>query len=324
MNMKFHGIEVPYASPGGVRLVWTGLDEEDEKAVVLSEEELKQLVEIFEKNTTGKIELADHTSTVLINNDVTQFELQYYFLEVDTKLLKRKILDYVKVLHKYQLPSYNSAQFNHPFEESNELVKEPHHKKNNDSHESLLQQILLSESSSRILQHPESDIFKIISKRRSTRRFTNAPVEEWKIDKILAAADTAPTAGNFQAFQVCYIKNKQVKRALAEAANNQPYVNAPAVFVFFMDPQRIRMKLPPDRLQKFALQDATLAASYAQLAASALGLSTIWIGMIDEEKLKLILNTGLQASSILCVGYPQVRRLPKSRRKLKELIKVID
>ncbi|HJU78991.1 MAG TPA: nitroreductase family protein [Nitrososphaeraceae archaeon] len=322
--MKFHGIEVPYASPGGIRLVWTGPDEEDEKAVVLSEEELNQLVEIFKKNTTGKIELADHASTVLINKDVTQFELQYYFLEVDTELLKRKIFDYVKVLHKYQLPSYNSTQFHHPLEQSNELVSEPYHKTNKNRQESLLQQILSSESSSRILQHPESDIFKIISMRRSTRRFTNEPVEEWKIDKILAAADTAPTAGNFQAFQVCYIKNKQVKRALAEAANNQPYVNAPAVFVFFMDPERIRMKLPPDKLQKFSLQDATLAASYAQLAASALGLSTIWIGMIDEEKIKSILNIGLEASSILCVGYPQVRRLPKSRRKLKDLIKVID
>jgi hypothetical protein len=46
--------------------------------------------------------------------------------------------------------------------------------------------------------------------------------------------------------------------------------------------------------------------------------------MIDEEKIKSILNTVLQASSILCAGYPQVRKLPKSRRKLKELIKVID
>ena len=37
---------------------------------------------------------------------------------------------------------------------------------------------------------------------------------------------------------------------------------------------------------KFSIQDATLAAAYSQLAASALGLSSIWIGMFDEEKVK--------------------------------------
>jgi hypothetical protein len=46
--------------------------------------------------------------------------------------------------------------------------------------------------------------------------------------------------------------------------------------------------------------------------------------MLNEEKVKAILNTDLQPSSILCAGYPVVRRLPKSRRKLNELIKVIN
>ena len=31
------------------------------------------------------------------------------------------------------------------------------------------------------------------------------------VDKILAAADTAPTAGNFQGFKVFYIKNQKAK-----------------------------------------------------------------------------------------------------------------
>ena len=58
-----------------------------------------------------------------------------------------------------------------------------------------------------------------------------------------------------------------------------------------MNPERIKMNFPPNILRKFSLQDATLAAAYAQLAAHALGLSSIWIGMIDEEKIMSILNT---------------------------------
>jgi nitroreductase len=164
-----------------------------------------------------------------------------------------------------------------------------------------------------------------MSTRRSTRNFDPSKiVEQWQIDKILAAADTAPTAGNFQGFEVYYVKNKEVKRRLVEAANNQPFVNAPVVLVFCVDPSRVKINFPPEILAKFSLQDATLAAAYSQLAASALGLSSIWIGMIDEEKVKQILGTKLRPSSILCIGYPQKSRPPKSRRKLKDLVRVIE
>jgi nitroreductase len=91
-----------------------------------------------------------------------------------------------------------------------------------------------------------------------------------------------------------------------------------------MDPSRVKMNFPPDILAKFSLQDATLAAAYSQLAAAALGLSSIWIGMIDEEQVKRILGTNLKPSSILCIGYPSQKRPPKSRRKLKDLIRVFE
>ncbi|WP_316504320.1 nitroreductase family protein [Nitrosopumilus sp.] len=124
--------------------------------------------------------------------------------------------------------------------------------------------------------------------------------------------------------KIFYVKNDITKEALVEAANKQPYVNAPAVLVFCMDPSRVKLKFPPNILEKFSMQDATLAASYAQITATGLGLSSIWIGMIDEEKVKSILGTDLRPSSILCIGYPDKKKPPKSRRKLKELIEVIE
>jgi nitroreductase len=185
-----------------------------------------------------------------------------------------------------------------------------------------LNAVLTSKTKSKV---SEGDLFRVISTRRSTRNFdTSTPVEQWKVDKILAAADTAPTAGNFQGFEVFYIKNKEIKKRLVEAANNQPYVNAPIVLVFCMDPSRVKMNFRPEILAKFSLQDATLAAAYSQLAASALGLSSIWIGMIDEEKVAQIIGTSLKPSSILCIGYPHQKRPPKSRRKLKDLVHVIE
>jgi FMN reductase [NAD(P)H] len=166
----------------------------------------------------------------------------------------------------------------------------------------------------------QTNIFNVMLNRRSQRKFENKNVEEWKLEMIFAAADTAPTAGGFQGFEIYHVKNKEIKRKMVEGANNQPYVYAPVVLVFCINPQRIKLNFPQDTIRKFSQQDATLAAAYSQLAAHALGLSSIWIGMFDEIKIKEILNIDLSPSSILCLGYPVKMLVPKPKRNLKDLI----
>ncbi len=126
----------------------------------------------------------------------------------------------------------------------------------------LLNQILKSSPTEFI----NTDLFTVMAKRRSTRKFTDKIVETTKIDKIITAADTAPTAGNFQGFEIFYVKSPEKKQQLVEACNNQPYVNAPVVLIYCKNPSRVKLNFPEDILKKFAIQDATLAASYSQLA----------------------------------------------------------
>ncbi len=169
----------------------------------------------------------------------------------------------------------------------------------------------------------DTDLFAVMAKRRSTRKFLDRPVDASKVDKIIAAADTAPTAGNYQGFEVFYVRSPEKKARLAEACNNQPYVNAPVVLVFCKNPSRVKFDFSEYVLKKFAIQDATLAAGYSQLAAQALGLSSIWIGMFDEQKVMDVLETDLVPSSILCIGHPRQTKFPKSRRNLKDLVHVV-
>jgi len=168
----------------------------------------------------------------------------------------------------------------------------------------------------------DTDLFAVMAKRRSTKKFLDKPVETTKIDKIIAAADTAPTAGNFQGFEIFYVKSLEKKKLLVEACNKQPYVDAPVVFVFCKNPSRVKFDFSDDLLKKFAIQDATLAAGYSQLAAQALGLSSIWIGMFDEQKVMDVIETDLVPSSVLCIGYPKQTKFPKPRRNLKDLVHV--
>lgn len=306
--MGFSRVEPSYISKDGCRLVWSGIDEDDQDVVVLGKNELDNLFELLSKDSTGKVELEDEFSTILVNTDTTQFQLkEHKVLEVKTSILAKNILEYKKVPHEPKPIKVYPKEF----------LPSIQIEKGDDSND-LLKSVLTTKSKHAV---SEGDLFRVMATRRSTRNFdTSKLVEQWKVDKILAAADTAPTAGNFQGFEVFYIKNKEIKKRLVEAANNQPYVNAPVVLVFCMDPSRIKINFPSEILAKFSLQDATLAAAYSQLAASALGLSSIWIGMIDEEKVMQIIGTQLRPSSILCIGYPQKKRLPKSRRKLKDLI----
>ncbi len=182
----------------------------------------------------------------------------------------------------------------------------------------LLDFVLRSDSSKVV----DTDLFSVMSKRRSTRKFLNKPVETVKIDKIIAAADTAPTAGNYQGFEIFYVKSPEKKKQLIEACNNQPYVDAPVVLIFCKNPSRVKFDFPEYVLKKFAIQDATLAAGYSQLAAQALGLSSIWIGMFDEKKVMDVIGTDLVPSSVLCIGYPKQTKFPKPRRNLKDLVHV--
>ena len=69
-----------------------------------------------------------------------------------------------------------------------------------------------------------TNIYNVMLNRRSQRKFENKEVENWKLDIIFAAADTAPTAGGFQGFDIYHIKNNDTKIKLVVAANNQPYV----------------------------------------------------------------------------------------------------
>ena len=310
---EFSKIEPSYISKDGCRIIWQGVDEDDQHAVILNKDELDLLTELLSKESTGTVELEDEVSKIMVHTDTTQFLLkESKILETKTSVLREKLLEYRNVPHEPKPIKIYPKEF-FPSIEIEDDTKEK---------QDLLHAVLTSKSQGKI---SEDQLFRVMATRRSTRNFDMTHlVEQWKVDKILAAADTAPSAGNFQGFEVVYVKNNEIKKRLIEAANNQPYVNAPVVLVFCMDPSRVKINFPPDTLAKFSLQDATLAAAYSQLAASALGLSSIWIGMLDEEKVKQIIETDLKPSSILCIGYPQKKRPPKSRRKLKELIRVIE
>ena len=73
----------------------------------------------------------------------------------------------------------------------------------------------------------------------------------------------------------------------------------------------------------YCIQDATIAAAYSQLAATALGFSSVWVGSFDEEEAKRVLKTDLRPVAIICFGYPDESPYATPRKSLDEVFEEI-
>jgi len=170
------------------------------------------------------------------------------------------------------------------------------------------------------------DFFDAVARRHSVRAFENVEVEQEKVERILEAANRAPSAGDLQAYQVYLVRSRNLRLALARAALDQMFIaEAPLVLVFCAAPAKSAIKYGRRGQQLYALQDATIACAYAQLAATALGLGAVWVGAFDEDAVRRAI--GIQEDeipiSILPVGYPAQAPAPTPRRRLKDLVREV-
>jgi nitroreductase len=123
------------------------------------------------------------------------------------------------------------------------------------------------------------DFFDLIQKRHSIRAFTSQPVEEQKLHAILEAANRAPSAGNLQAYEIYMVSDPARLGLLADAALDQDFVaQAPLALVFCANPTRSAGKYGRRGTTLYCLQDASIACTFAHLAAAALGLASLFLG----------------------------------------------
>ena len=119
----------------------------------------------------------------------------------------------------------------------------------------------------------------MIKRRRSVRAFAPEAVEAEKVTQVLAAANVAPSAGNLQGYEIFRVTREKERAALARAALDQFFVaQAPMVLVFCANQVRSAAKYRERGARLYAIQDATIACAFAMLAATALGLGTVWVG----------------------------------------------
>ena len=163
------------------------------------------------------------------------------------------------------------------------------------------------------------EFFKLVEQRRSVRRFQDKVVAPELVDRILQAVRLAPTAGNYQAYEVYVVNGREAMQRVAEATFHPDWIaQAPLALVGCTNASRCQYDGP----EHWALQDASIAATFAHLAASELGLATCWVGAFIPAKLAAAaqVQDGHVPMALLPIGYAAEAPEASPRRALAEFV----
>lgn len=163
------------------------------------------------------------------------------------------------------------------------------------------------------------ELLTVLMNHRSVRAYAPEPLPPGTLEALVAAAQSAASSSNLQAWSVVSIEDQARKARLAQLVGDQSQVcECPLFLVWLADLARLarlaeQRNLPHtalDYTEMFLLSaiDATLAAQNAVVAAEALGLGTVYIGGIRNHPLDVAAELGLPPRVFplfgLCVGWP--------------------
>ncbi len=162
------------------------------------------------------------------------------------------------------------------------------------------------------------ETLEAIRTRRSVRRFLDRPIETEKLEAVLDAARLAPSWANLQCWRFVVVQDPETKERISALSHVEEYfagasyktnparkalAQAPVVIVACADPDRSGTV----RDQRYYLADLGIAAQNLMLAAHAVGLGTVFVGVFDEGGLSELLGipAGIRIVGLFPLGYPQ-------------------
>lgn len=142
------------------------------------------------------------------------------------------------------------------------------------------------------------DFLELAKARYSCRKFTAQPVEDEKLEKILEAANVAPTGGNLQPIKLWVVRAPENLRKVYDST---PYnFGASTIIVVGGDDSAVRKTGAKDDFLSLAAVNGSIVATHIILAAKDLGLDSTWVGLVDRVQLKKFFPE-MAAYTIVCI-----------------------
>lgn len=158
----------------------------------------------------------------------------------------------------------------------------------------------------------ENKFLDFLKKRRTVRRYREEKIEEEIIDQILKAGLLSPSSKNKKPVEFIVVEDKETLKKLKESKNKgiEGLNTALCAIVVIADSQ----------LSDVWIEDASIAATMIQLAASEQGLGSCWIQIRkrknnngdseDEVKASLNIPEKYSVLSIISLGYKDEEKNP--------------
>ena len=162
------------------------------------------------------------------------------------------------------------------------------------------------------------EFFDVVKNRYSCRKFADKLVEDEKLDKILQAGISAPTAKNVQPVKIWVIKSDE---ALAKVKSSTPFKwmeNVKVILAVGGTTEGAFVR--PSDNRNFEDVDASIIATHLMLAAHAEGLGSTWVGFFDVNKLKEFFPEMKEYDlvALFPLGYPAEDAEPSDRHALRK------
>jgi nitroreductase len=153
---------------------------------------------------------------------------------------------------------------------------------------------------------------RFFMKRRSIRSFQDRPVEEEKVEFLLKAAATAPSACNTQPWEFIVVTDPVVLAEIREQLPMARY-HVPCAIVVCGNTHLCR------HTKQMWVQDCSAAMQNIMLAATAIHLGSLWIGVYGvapfvEKVVKVMgLPEHVKPLGIAYVGYANEEKKPRTQ-----------
>lgn len=172
-----------------------------------------------------------------------------------------------------------------------------------------------------------NDLHEFYLRRASVRKFKPEPLREGDLDKILFAAQRAPTDATAQMYSLLRISSPELRREISSHSGTNPQIETCAEFFLILaDVHRLQRLVQhrggawghwPRTAAHFAIADAVLAGSALATMAESLGYGIVWVGGvlngIHQISELCSLPTAVFPVAGLCVGLPEEVPSPRPR-----------
>ena len=152
------------------------------------------------------------------------------------------------------------------------------------------------------------DFLELAQKRYSVREFSGRQIEKEKVDRVLEAGRSAPTAANFQPQRILVLDSPENLQKLRDCT---PYhFDAPMALLVCYDSAASRKRMYDGK--DHGEIDASIATTHMMLEIADLGLGSTWVGHFDPQAVREAY--GLPESyvpvALLPLGYPAENSAP--------------